>query len=371
MFESRLFKFNNYLIRATAFPQMSFGHLCLDYHMALQLSKLEGSLCYFLKPKQIDEINNAVLALKCNDVFVIDDKSVPKNTTFYQIDLGPPTWPYYKRTLIRKPLSIDFPDSEMDKIDFALGHLGITDTTKIVTLHIREEGWYSYIKHSCAPWDTSDWPVNADIRNYANAIEHLTSHGYTVIRIGKNPCTLIEGDGVIDLANSPYRTDMLELYLIKKSEFFIASESGVRQAAELLNVPFITVNATDPFACYPIHDKCLYILKKVIDRRNGYILNLRDMLSEYYHDYPRDIKVWKWMDNDGDEILEAIKEMITFVNGEYKVSDEQIRFKDEVLKASKRLSDGRLYVQKWGADGDFIGDGWIADSFIQKYQNEL
>lgn len=369
MFESKLFKFNNYLIRVTGFPQMSFGHLCLDFNMALQLSKREGSLSYFLK--QMVEVNSAVLSLKCNDVFIIQDKDLPKNANFYQLDLGQPTWPYYKRTLIREPLSFDFPEDAMDDMQRRLSLLNINLSQKIVTLHVREEGWYGYIGHGCASWDTNEWPANVNIRNYAKAIEYLTSLGYLVIRIGKNQHTLIEGDNVVDLANSPYRTDMLELYLINKSHFLIASDSGVRQVGELFGVPFLTVNATDPFGCYPIQVKCLYILKKVIDKETGYTLTLRDMLSAYYHDYYRDTKKWKWIDNSEDEILEAVQEMLLYLQGDYKISAEQIKYKEEVIRASKILSAGRLYVQKWGADGDFIGDGWIADSYIQKHKDAL
>lgn len=366
MFYSKLYRHNNYLIRTTGFPQLSFGHLCLDYNMTLQLAKREGSLVYFIPPEK-KQIHNGIFELICNDVFILKDNQLPLKAMFTEIEMGEESWPYYKRTLIKEPLSIDFPPYHVEIFEKILfKQMGISRDDKIVTIHVREPYWYAFIEHDCAVHDTHQYPTNANIRNYAKTIEFLVSNGYKVIRIGKNPATSIEGSGVIDLATSPLRSDLFELYCIKRSEFLIASESGIRQAAELLGVPFVTINAIDLFACYPVHKKCLYLLKTIVDKNTRTVLSLNDLLSERYHDFYRDTNKWEYIENTEDEILYTVREMIDMIDNRYEITEEQKLYKSRLIEGCEKLWD-RHYVKKWGVDNGYIGDGWIAKTCLEKF----
>ena len=60
-----------------------------------------------------------------------------------------------------------------------------------------------------------------NINNFLSGVKYLINSGYTVIRYGKNPRNNLnfQNENYIDLANSPYRTDLLEMYLVSKSYF--------------------------------------------------------------------------------------------------------------------------------------------------------
>lgn len=363
MFHSKLFEFSKYRIRITKFPQLSFGHLCLDMHMTLQLAKREGSLVYF-EPPEKENINMGIFDLECNQVLRIRKEDLPLKQYCKEINDGTPTWPYYRRLLIKDPLPIQIPEHRLDEVAQVAKQIGISPDAKIVTLHVREPGWYRTIGHSEAKLDTQNYPTNAQIESYKKAVGHLLSNDYTVVRIGAPGVTYVSGPGVVDLANSPYRTDLLELFCLTKSHFLITGEAGPRQAGEMLNIPFLTVNAIDPFGAYPIRSDGLFITKHVIDRETGRRLSVSDMLSEKYHAAYRDTTRWKYVDNTDDEIFQAVLEMIDTVQGVSDESDLQNEYRQMVCKASATLRDKCFYVRKWGADNGFIGEGRIAQFFI-------
>jgi len=363
MLDSSLFKFGRELVRVTRFPQLSFGHICLDWHMTHQLAKREGSYIYFVPPKK--QINTEIFSLRCNDTRVICDNDMPPLECGTELYTGETTFPYYRRKLIAPGLSISFPEDKSEELAFLLKRIGLDPNAKIVCLHVREFGWYGEIGHESANLDTESYPTNANMSSYSEAVGFLLSKGYTVVRIGTPSRTRVTGNGVIDLANSPYRTGLLEFFCLMKCRFLIASESGVRQAAELFRVPTLTVNAVDALAVYPLGNRDRYILKHVVDKRDGRRLSLYDMLSHEYNIAYRDVDRWHYVENSQEEILQAVIEMEDQVSGNNRVSLLQDDFKRAVCSAQKNLWDRCFYVRKWGIDDGFIGDGFMADSFLR------
>ncbi len=366
MFDSKLFKFGKYKLRITKFPQLSFGHLCLDMYMTFHLAKIEGSLVYFVPPAK-KNINSGIFELKCDQVLKIREEDLPPEQYCEEIDEGSPTWPYYRRLLIKPPIPVRIPEHCLKEVEQLAREIGISSEAKIVTLHVREPGWYQSINHSLGRLDTWDYPTNARIESYRKAVGYLLSKGYTVIRIGTPTPTHVSGPGVIDLANSPHRTDLLELFCLMKSEFLITSEAEPRQAAEIMNVPFLTVNAVDPIGVYPIRKDGLFITKHIVDSKSGRTLSLLEMLSEGYQSALRDTIRWRYIDNTEDEILQAVIEIIDIVNGSSQESAFQGEYRERVCQASAALWNKCFYVRKWGADEGFIGDGRIAHFFAENY----
>lgn len=362
MLDSRLYKFGEQLIRVTRFPQLSFGHICLDWHMTHQIAKREGSYVYFIPPEK--QINTGVFELKCNDTVVIPDSDMPAMECCTRIFAGEPTFPYYRRKLIAPGLSLSIPENKLEELGDLSRKIGLDLNSKIVCIHVREFGWYQQIGHESATLDTETYPTNARVSSYTSAVGYLLSKGYTVVRVGAPSRTAVAGNGVIDLANSPYRTDLLELLCLMKSRFLIASESGIRQAAELFRLPTLTVNAVDALAVYPLGQKDLYILKHILDKQSGRRLSLSDMLSYEYNYAYRDTTRWHYIENSEDEILQAVVEMENLVEGNYIESARQAGFKSAVCAAQKKLWEHCFYVRKWGIDDGFIGDGHMADSFL-------
>ncbi len=364
MLDSRLFMFGERLIRVTEFPQLSFGHICLDWHMTHQIARREGSCVHFIPPKK--QINSGVFELECDDITVVNAGDMPPLEYGTRIYTGEPEFPYYRRKLIAHGLPLSIPENKHEELIELSSKVGIDFNSKIVCLHVREFGWYQQIGHESANLDTESYPTNANVSSYASAAGYLLSKGYTVIRVGTPSRTKVAGRGVIDLANSPHRTDLLELFCLMRSRFLIASESGIRQAAELFGLPTLTVNGVDALNLYPLGRKDLYILKHVLDKQTGRRLSLSDMLTYEYNYAYRDTTRWHYIENTEDEILQAVIEMEDFVNDNCGVTAIQTDFKNAVSEAHTGLWDHCFYVQKWGIDDGFIGDGFMASSFLKK-----
>lgn len=364
MLESKLYGFCGQKIRITQFPQLSFGHICLDWHMTHQMAKQEGSLIYFVPPAKT--INTGVFSLQCQGNTVLQNDELLSFGHGHEVDCGEPAFPYYRRRLLTPPLAVTFSDDQIEELQKLTRLIGIPSGARTVCLHVREAGWYQQIGHCDARLDTSCYPTNANISSYWKAVGYLLSEGYTVVRVGTPTVTKVHGPGVVDLANSSYRSDLLELFCLANSHFLIASESGIRQAAEIFGLPTLTVNAVDALNCFPLGNSDLYILKHIIDRKNGRPLQLSKMLADEYNTAYRDTTRWQYIENSEDEIRDAVIEMVALVNGACRASSLQSAFKRAVGVAHKTLWDQCPYIRKWGIDGDFIGDGHIAHSFLEK-----
>ena len=364
MFDSKLYKLGKYRVRITRLNalQRGFGHFCYDILLTFKLSEIEGSLVCLLPTIMY---NSAILDLECDNIFKIDQSQL-FHKPLKLLENGPPTWPYYRRQLIREPIPVRLSESNEKQAIQSAMKLGFSPGNKIVTLHVREPGWYPYAGIANDTWDN---PRNSRIDSYLKAVDFLISIGYTVVRIGDKTSTPINRSGVIDLATSEQRTDLLELYFLLNSHFLISSESGVLLESELTNTPTLAVNVTDPICTYPVRKDYLFILKHVIDNKNGKALAMIDMLSEEYQKTNlRDYKRYQYIDNTSDEILEAVIEMIAHLNGEQQESEKQRQFRNTVVQKSTYLWDKFYYAKKWGAEEGFIGDSRIANFFVSRYR---
>ena len=114
------------------------------------------------------------------------------------------------------PLRLTLPaDHERAVIEEAAA-LGISLTTPVVTVHVRESRY-----RSAAGLRQRSWNVlrNARVETYFEAFSALVERGYTVVRLGDPTMTPARRSGVIDLATSPARTEWLEIWCMLRSDF--------------------------------------------------------------------------------------------------------------------------------------------------------
>ena len=84
---------------------------------------------------------------------------------------------------------------------------------------------------------------NATIGNYVKAFERITERGGWVSRMGDATMTkLPEMERVIDYAFTKYKSDLMDLFLIKKCRFFIGCQSGILDIASLFQKPTLIIN---------------------------------------------------------------------------------------------------------------------------------
>lgn len=273
--------------------------------------------------------------------------------------------PYLQRKLLRTPLPVRLrPEAEAEAARQAAAH-GIDPAAPLVCIHARESN-AAQARRSLATYrdkatDGADERVrSARIDSYLEACAFLAARGYTVIRLGAATTTPLRQPGIVDLAASPARTSLLEVYCLLRSTLVITGESSVASVAYLTNTPRLIVNVSEPFAAYPIRAPGLMLPKPVIDRRTGGRLTHADQLGEEYHRRFRDPRRYQYLDNTPEEILEATREMLDWLDLRWTESAAQRGYHEAIGVAAAALRAESTYLRTLGPDGGFLGDGRIA-----------
>lgn len=275
--------------------------------------------------------------------------------------------PYYRRRRLLERIPVQLHASAASEATRAAAALGIAPDAPIVTLHVREAGFKQGRELHQRKVDARDESTrNARIESYFDAIDALVADGYTVVRLGDPTMTPVSRRGVVDLATSPGRSNMLEVHCLLKSEFLIACEAGPAAVAYLTNTPTLTVNATDPISSYPVRGDGLYILKTVVDRRSGRALSLDEQLTRSYHVDLRKTHLYEYQGNTPEQIAGAVAEMRHGVRHGFAETARQKAFRERVVTAAEELRHQLRYVRKWGLDDGFLGEGRIAAGFIDR-----
>ena len=268
---------------------------------------------------------------------------------------------YFERRRLRERVAVRLHSEAHDRAaELARAH-GIPAEAPLVCIHAREHGYKQGRElQDTKPHDgRDDRARNVCIESYRAAVDELVQRGYTVVRLGDPSMTPFRHPGVVDLATSPRRTNLLEVYCLLRSDLLIAGESGLAGVTYVTNTPFLLVNATEPIAAYPIRAPGLFLPKTVIDNRDGRRLTSYDLLSTDYHRQFRDTRRFLYIDNSQEEIRDATREMLEWLAGEWVESPGQRSYHDAIMAAAARLRQS-LQVRKWGLHDGLLGDGRIA-----------
>jgi putative glycosyltransferase (TIGR04372 family) len=269
--------------------------------------------------------------------------------------------PYYERRLLREPVPVRLNATASEEAAAQARAHGIADDARLVCIHARESGYKQgrEIQDQKPERGRDDRTRNARIESYFEAVDYLVGRGYTVVRLGDPTMTPVCRPGVVDLATSPMRTNLLEVYCLLRSAFIIAGESAYVNVIYMTNTPILLINATDPISAYPIRAPGLFLSKGVVDKRDGRHLTTLDLLTLEYQRQLRDMRRYVYIDNSPDQIRQATDEMLSWIEGRWTESEIQRRYHEAIMTAAARLSR-RPYVRKWGLHEGFLGDGRIA-----------
>ena len=270
--------------------------------------------------------------------------------------------PYYERRLLREPVPVRLHAAASDDAARQARAHGIPPDGRLVCVHAREAGYKvgQEIQDTKPQLGRDDRTRNARIESYFAAIDYLVERGYVVVRLGDPTMTPVRRDGVVDLATSPSRTNLLEVYCLLRSAFIIAGESAYVNVVCLTNTPILLVNATEPISAYPVRAPGLFLPKGVVDRRDTRRLTSADLLTLEYQRQLRDTRRYEYVDNSPQEILEATREMLEWLEGRWTESPAQRRYHEAIMTAAAQLRRRSAYVRKWGLHQGFLGDGRIA-----------
>ena len=389
------FRLGRFKLLVTMPHNWAYGHLALEILTSLAMARMAGASVYFIE--RTKSINRALFRLESDAVKILprsrwlawvmrtlwpmrqavallarsassarakmfNHRSDGRSNEPKSDNVDDAGAPYFRRLLIRTPIPVHLPVTDGLEALKQAEAVGISAQTRLVSLHVREAGFRS---RPGRPEDRSISTRNAQIESYNKAIDFLVQQGYFVVRIGDPTMTPIDRRGVVDLALSTKRTELLELYCLMKSEFLIGCESGLLGVGYLINTPLLNVNATDPVSSYPVRRDGLYILKRVVDRKTESVLSLSDMVKDDYLLNLRNVDRYEYIDNTSDEILDVTREMVMSLKTEQKPNSAQKEYRKLISAAADDLKDRRDYVKKWGPEDGFLGDGWIGSAFAE------
>jgi putative glycosyltransferase (TIGR04372 family) len=202
-------------------------------------------------------------------------------------------------------------------------------SSKYVCLHVREPGFHGdYSRRTYR---------NADIDTCNLAITFLIENNIAVIRMGDalmKPLS-IKHPLIIDYAISKYKSEEMDLALIKNCVFYIGMQAGIWDTALLFQKPVLTINQYEWFAGYPLKviDRCIF--KKI--KINGKVLSNIERMKLPFHytnnmvDFSDGIEI---IDNNENEILAAVENYLNEFLDDFKSSNKYCdvnlkRFYDE------------------------------------------
>ena len=152
--------------------------------------------------------------------------------------------------------------------------MGIPQDRWYVALHVRERGFYN------EPENRGGYR-SASIVNYLEAIKYVTAQGGWVVRLGDNSMTpLPKMEHVIDYPHTKYKSNLMDLYLIKNCRLYIGMDSGIWDVAHMFQISTMLINLTGWFLAFPPKYGDLAIIKHYYSKSRGRFLSVRECLEE-------------------------------------------------------------------------------------------
>ena len=247
-----------------------------------------------------------------------------------------------------KEAIVDLKEKEKEKCKKLLKNYNL-NLDKLVCLHVRDHGYYNDANRRKYR--------NSDISNHIGLIEYLISKKYLVIRLGDKSANKLSfnNKNFIDYPFTDLKSEMMDLFLLKKCNFYIGTPSGPLETACLFNKPTLTTNLYDIYPTFPRKSTDRGVIRKIIKKETGKFLTLNEFakLNIRYHLYHQEEinnNELHFKENTSIELVDATKEFVSNIeasesyNNKNQFHDKQISFnkfinerfeeiyEDEVLK---------------------------------------
>jgi putative glycosyltransferase (TIGR04372 family) len=362
------------------FAVKGIGHLAMNFDLHIKIGLLGWRPQYqtvVLAPAE-DTINPCLLGYWQRYVTVISDldrihQLLPLareleclETTLYYVSLPDGTTPGLALASIavqkeweaqKRPPLLELGSSDRERGWRCLHELGVPEGAWFVTLHVRESGFYG---------EGDNHPLhryrNADIETYIPAIEAIAARGGWVVRAGDPSMKALPPmPHVVDYAQSPAKSDWMDIFLCSQCYFFIGMASGLQNVPWVFGVPCVFVNCW-PMYFRPISSQDLFIPKLYCSQTDKRCLTFEeshhpDFLDTYYAQ-SFDARSVEVLDNTPEEIRDAICEMMARLDGSIEYTEED----DRLQKAFSSIAP------------DYYKHGMscrIGRDFLRKYANLL
>lgn len=235
---------------------------------------------------------------------------------------------------------------------------GLQPNDWYVCLHIRDASHYLELA------GTGQSHRNSPIETYLDAIKSITDKGGWVIKLGgPNSPQLPAMDRTVDYAFSEFRSDLLDIHLIRNAKAFIGTTSGLTNVAISFGIPSAIVNGITTDA--QLWNSNVRFALKPVRPADGKMLTQAQLTSS----------PWRWrvfdaavlgrsgaypVTNTSDEICATVAEVEALASGR---SDE-----------FERGFDGKALLSRWTEQltlPHYYGTGRPSLYYLKKYEAEF
>ncbi|PPR41488.1 MAG: hypothetical protein CFH22_00520 [Alphaproteobacteria bacterium MarineAlpha5_Bin12] len=217
---------------------------------------------------------------------------------------------------------LKFNQIETTKALKLLKEIGINNNDKWICIHNRDPSYLNH--HSKRDWSYHNYR-DFSILSMKETCNYFLSKNYYVIRLGKNAQDklYIDHPKLIDYPFLKIQNDLLELYLMANSTFFIGSSSGPSMVPFVFRRPILLTNYTEPVLLNKLkHNNYLILLKLFFDTKKNRILKISEIfdrkLENIYQTSMFENSNIKLLENSSDEILNASIELEKFIQLQQK-----------------------------------------------------
>ena len=186
---------------------------------------------------------------------------------------------------------------------------------------------------------------NPDVNTYKKAIKFLLKNDYHVIRMGKHlqKKLPIKNKKYVELFNSKFHSDLLEIYLGSICKFCISSSTGYDEVPKIFNRPILYTNVC-PISDIQANSKnFMIIFQRYFDSFSKKELTFTEIVKKNCHEIYSSFEFKKkkifLKENTSDEIYQATKEFLNILNKKgFKKTKLQnffwTNFKKKIVKKS-------------------------------------
>lgn len=240
-----------------------------------------------------------------------------------------------------------------------LKSIGMKNSEKFVCLIVRDSAYLN-----SASYDYHNYR-DSDIETYKKAALALAEKGYWVFRMGKVVKKPFKANHphIIDYANSKFRSDFLDIWLMANCYFTISTSTGLDDISIIFRKPILFVNHLPVGDCRTGSKKYIEHFKIFQWEKNGKYLSLRDQIDcgaiRFFEKSQYDKLGIKIIDNSSSQIKNTVLEFENSLINRYSNSANN-GFQDKFWEIMKEWKDYSRYHGKYRAK--------ISNTFLEEHR---
>ena len=222
------------------------------------------------------------------------------------------------------------------------------DEKKIVLVILRDSNFLKKSLLEKGKFDRFDYHNyrNVDIQSYKKSINYLLKKNYFVIRMGKHLQRKISIDNkkYIELHNTKFHSDLIEIYLGSICKLCITSSTGYDEVPKIFNRPILYTNVC-PLSDLQANSKYFMIIfQRYFYKTFNKELTFSEIVQKNCHESYRSLEFKKekilLKKNTSEEIFQATKEFLYNINKNKFKKNSKLQnffwstFKEKVAKKS-------------------------------------